>query len=301
MMVFRGVSERIPLKKLLGAVMGSEHHDVADMIKYVIVYTFIFEAIGTLIMGIHLQFYADKSLLNGINPWWWSLFHSVSAFNNAGFGLMNNNLVNFVKDPVINTVIGSLIVLGGIGYPVLNAAYYWFRRNIVKFRNPERLEDLKDDISGVASSVQIRVAIVGTVLLLLVGTIVTFFVEYNNAVIANYNFGETLMVSLFQSVSTRTAGFNTVDIGAFHIATLIIYMALMFIGANPAGTAGGIKIPTIAVLYGYIKDWFMAPRQPVMLLGRAISKFAVSHAIRLFFFSVILIGVITFGIALIEQ
>lgn len=105
--------------------------------------------------------------------------------------------------------------------------------------------------------------------------------EYGNATWSDFSDIDKLLVSFFHSVSTRTAGFNTVDLGAFHVTTVIFYMGLMFIGANPAGTAGGIKIPTVAVLYGYIKDWFKAPGQPVVLLNRRISKFALSHAIRL--------------------
>ncbi len=300
--VFRGLSERVPVRRLLGSVLNSEQHDVADMLKYVVIYTFGFEFIGFLIMGVHLQWFADPSILNGINPWWWSLFHSVSAFNNAGFGLLNNNLMSFVTDPVINLVIAMLIILGGLGYPVLIAIYFWFRtrvfsRNLTK----AKVANLRSDLSGVASLVQVRVALVGTVMLLVIGTVIPFIIEYSNPIQSNYSFTEKLLINFFQSVSTRTAGFNTIDIGALHISSLFLYMLLMFIGANPAGTAGGIKIPTVAVLYGYLKDWFAAPRQPVMLLGRSISKFAVSHAIRLLFFSIIFVGFVTFMVSAIES
>lgn len=300
--VFRGLSERTPMRRLLGSVLNSEQHDVSDMLKYVFLYTFVFEFVGFLIMGVHLQWFADPSLLQGTNPWWWSLFHSISAFNNAGFGLLNNNLMSFATDPVINFTIAALIILGGLGYPVLIAIYFWLRTRVFRFRLTQtRIDNLRRDLSGVASLVQVRVALIGTVLLLVVGTVIPFLIEYSNPIEMQYTFGEKLLINFFQSVSTRTAGFNTVDIGVLHISTIFLYMILMFIGANPAGTAGGIKIPTVAVLYGYVKDWFAAPRQPVTLVGRSISKFAVSHAIRLLFFSLIFVGLVTFLITVFEN
>lgn len=256
-----------------------------------------------MIMGTHLQCLAwsgNNSLTGGINSWWWSLFHSVSAFNNAGFSLMNNNMVNFIKDPTINLVIASLIILGGLGYPVL-IAIHTALYGIFSRKGDKKLAKLKEDAAGVISShVQMKVAILGTISLLLLGTLIPLLIDKNNPVLAGYSWKSRLMIAFFHSASTRTAGFNTIDIGALGTATLVFFMVLMFIGANPAGTAGGIKIPTIAVLYGYIKDWFRKPGEPVILFKRRVSKFAVSHAIRLFFFSALFISIIIFFIALNE-
>ncbi len=298
--VFRGLSEHVSVQGLLANVLDVNNHQVKDMLKYVFFYTFLFEGIAFLIMGFHLQFIADPALREGINPWWWSLFHSVSAFNNAGFGLQNSNLMLYVQDPVINLVISALIILGGLGYPVLIFLYAFIRSKF--FGQHSQLEkSLNEDVAGAASVVQVKVALWGTFLLLLFGFIVTLGIEWYNGVTNGLNVWEKMLVAFFQSVSTRTAGFNTIDIGALHISTLFFYMALMFIGANPAGTAGGIKIPTVAVLYGYVKDWFKAPGQPIMLLGRRISKFALSHAIRLFFFSAIFICAVVFTISILER
>jgi len=298
--IFRGLSERIALRNLMSSVLNSHSQDVWDMLKYVAFYTFAFEFLATIIMGIHLQFFADPELINNANPWWWALFHSVSAFNNAGFGLNSNNLVNFLHDPVINTVIASLIILGGLGYPVLIFISIWFREKILGRHNGTEKE-LKKDLSGVASLVQVKVALIGTFLLIALGTLLPLIVEIDNPILDGLSVPEKIMASVFQSVSTRTAGFNTIDIGGLHIATIFLYIGLMFVGANPAGTAGGIKIPTMAVLYGYIKDWFRQPGLPVTVLGRRISKFAVSHAIRLFFFSIIYIVVVVYLITTIEH
>lgn len=297
--IFKGLSERDSVRKVLASIMDTEHHDVLDMLKYVIIYTLLFEGIGALIMGVHLQWFADRSLLNGINPWWWAIFHSISAFNNAGFSLMQNNLMSFVTDPVINITIALLIIIGGLGYPVLIAIYMWLR-TMAKKNGLTQLK-LQHNFSGVASPVQVRIALYGTVTLLLAGIVIPLFVEQGSTWSSQYTFWQNVLIHFFQSASTRTAGFNTIDVGALHVTTLFLYMLLMFIGANPAGTAGGIKIPTVAVLYGYIKDWFGKPGEPVILFKRRISKFAVSHAVRLFFFSVIFIALITFAICYIER
>jgi trk system potassium uptake protein len=298
--LFRNVSERLSFKSLLASILDTKHTDVQDMLRYVFIYTFIFEFLGFLIMGVHLQWFADKGLLNGINPWWWALFHSISGFNNAGFGLLPNNLMSFVTDPIINLTIAGLIILGGLGYPVLIYIYLHFRSNVLRLRNGTE-KRLSSDFSGVASLVQVRVALIGTGTLLLAGTLLTYFVELHNPIMKGYNAAELLLISFFQSTSTRTAGFNTIDIGALHVATLFFYMLLMYIGANPAGTAGGIKIPTVAVLYGYMKDWFMKPGLPVMLQGTRISRFSLSHAIRLYSFSSLFIALIILLISFLER
>lgn len=299
MYVVRGISEHESFRGLLASILDTDPHRVRHMIKHVVFYTIFFEGLGFLIMGIHLH-NVDPALLSGVNPWWWSLFHSVSAFNNAGFSLNNNNLMNFATDPIISFVIAGLIIIGGLGYPVLVALHSKARKVLVS--NDRVQKALEEDVQGVvASGVQTRVALVGTALLLFVGTLVPLLVDWNNPVYANMNVAQKIVANFFQSVSTRTAGFNTVDIGALSTSTLFLFMALMYVGANPAGTAGGIKIPTLATLYGYIKDWFCAPGQPIRLFRRNISKFALSHAMRLFFFSMIAIGLVTFSIVTIES
>ena len=298
--IVKGLSEHQNFKNIMSGILDTEHHYVTHMIKRVIKYTLIFEIGGFLIMGIYLQWFVDPSMINNINPWWWSIFHSISAFNNAGFGLMNNNLINFVVDPIINITISILIIVGGLGYPVLIAAHTYFRKKVIR-KNDNIQNNLEDEEKGVvASPVQTRVAIIGTIILLSIGTFLPLIIDRHNPVLQNYSLPQKILIMFFHSTSTRTAGFNTIDIGALGVAVIFLYIILMFVGANPAGTAGGIKIPTLAVLYGYIKDWFKKPGIPVELFKRPVSRFALSHAIRLFFFSIIFITLITFLITLIE-
>ncbi len=298
--IVRGLSEGVSFRHLLSGVLDTEDYHVSTMLKHVFMYTFFFEGIAAMIMGIRLQWFSDPVLLQGLNPWWWSLFHSVSAFNNAGFGLLNNNLVNYVTDPVINLTIATLIIIGGIGYPVMIAIHAWLRLK-VRSRKDATQATLDASVREVmASPLQLRIALIGTLLLLMVGTIIPLLVEWNNPVMESHSIPEKVLIAFFQSTSTRTAGFNTVDIGVLGGATLLLYMILMFIGANPAGTGGGIKIPTIAVLYGFMVDWFKKPGSPVTLYRLVVSKFAVSHAIRLLFFSFVFMGSVSFLIMVAE-
>jgi trk system potassium uptake protein TrkH len=300
MAVSRGISEHATFQKIIGNILDTDGNQVRRMIRYVTLYTFLFEGTATLIMGTYLQFNPQLPL-HGINPWWWALFHSVSAFNNAGFGLLKTNLMEFVTDPVINLTIASLIILGGLGYPVLIGFHTYMRSKMITSvdKNQHRLIENMKPVA--ASSVQIRVAIVGTLLLLTLGTLIPFIDPSSMSLLEGYSLSQKLLIAFFQSVSTRTAGFNTIDVGGLGVATILFYIALMYVGANPAGTGGGIKIPTVAVLYGYIKDWFYEPGLPVKLLNRNVSKFAVSHAIRLFFISMAFIMLVTFLICLKES
>ena len=252
LLIVRGLTERETFRDLLSGILDVDRARVLHMMRHVAIYTFFIEGIGFLILGIHLQ--ANPSMIGDINPWWWALFHSISAFNNAGFGLMNDNLMHFVKDPLVNYVIASLIILGGLGYPVLIAIHASVRR--ILFRHDDVIQTALDrDVSGVvASSVQTRVVLTCTAFLLVIGTVIPLVVEWGNPVLQDMNIFQKITATFFQSVSTRTAGFNTIDIGALHVTSLFLYMMLMYIGASPAGTGGGIKIPTVAVLYGYIKD-----------------------------------------------
>lgn len=301
MYVVRGISEHESFRSLLANILDTDAHRVRHMIRHVVLYTLLFEGTAFLVMGSYLQWFVDPAVYDNLNPWWWALFHSVSAFNNAGFGLQNDNLMRFVTDPVIPTVVAALIIIGGLGYPVLIALHTKFRRGFVSRKDLVQ-KGLEQDVADVmASSVQMRVALVGTVLLLSLGTFIPLLLDWNNPVYAEMNLAQKVMANFFQSTSTRTAGFNTVDLGALSTATLFLFMMLMYIGANPAGTAGGVKITTLATLYGYIKDWFQKPGEPVKLFKRALSKFAVSHAMRLFFFSMIVIGLMTFLVSIIEM
>ncbi|HOC19575.1 MAG TPA: TrkH family potassium uptake protein [Vicinamibacterales bacterium] len=159
---------------------------------------------------------------------YYGLFHAVSAFNNAGFALFSDNLVRFRGDWLVNLVVCGLIVCGGLGFVVL--------RELGHARGLRRL------------SVHTRLVIGLTALLIVGATAALFFLEGRNpATLAQLPLHERLLASFFQAVTPRTAGFNTIDIGAMAPASLFLLMILMFIGASPGGTGGGVKVTTFGI------------------------------------------------------
>lgn len=162
---------------------------------------------------------------------WYGIFHSVTAFNNAGFALFSDSLIRFVADPWICLPIAAAIILGGIGFPVITQ----LRRYA---RDPLRW------------SMNTRLVLAGTLALLVFGTIyITVLESTNPQTIGNLPWYQKLLAGFFQSVQTRTAGFNSIDMSRVHEVTLIGMDFLMFVGGGPAGTAGGIKITTFLVLW----------------------------------------------------
>ncbi len=160
-----------------------------------------------------------------------AVFQSVSAFNNAGFTSFPDNLARFQGDPTVNLTIMLLIIMGGIGYIVISDTYRFFTGQVIRL------------------SFHTKMVYVTTLILVSAGTIVFFLVEGRNpGSIANLPFHQKVLVSLFHSVTTRTAGFNTVDIGRLAYPTLFAFILLMFIGASPGGTGGGIKTTTFSVM-----------------------------------------------------
>lgn len=162
---------------------------------------------------------------------WEGLFHSVSAFNNAGFALYSDNLMGFVGDPWICLPISAAVIIGGLGFPVL----FELRRN---YRLPARW------------SMHTKLVLLGSGVLLLGGTVFLALVEWTNrSTLAELPAGQRVLAAFFQSVVARTAGFNSIDISALHPVSWMGMDILMFIGGGPAGTAGGLKVTTFAVLF----------------------------------------------------
>lgn len=162
---------------------------------------------------------------------WLGVFHAVSSFNNAGFALFSDNLMAYATDPWICLPISAAIILGGLGFPV-----------IVQLRKHLR--------TPLKWTMNTRIVVAGTIVLLVLGSVYITAVEWNNpATLGAMDWPARLLAGFFQSVQTRTAGFNSIDIGQMDSASLLGMDVLMLIGAGPAGTAGGIKITTFAVLF----------------------------------------------------
>ena len=199
---------------------------VVKLAKYVLIFTFAIEGIGALILS--TRFIPIYGVGKGI---WYSVFHSISAFCNAGFDLIGNfqSLTPFVEDPIITITIALLIIIGGLGFVVIF--------ELLEFKQMKKL------------SLHTKLTLLMTAVLLIGGYIIVMALEYNNPnTMANLSFGGKLLSGFFHSVTPRTAGFNTLPMDQLMPGTLVMTMIFMFMGAGSAGTAGGVKVTTVGVL-----------------------------------------------------
>ena len=202
------------------------------MVRYVLVFTVTVQFFGALLLS--TQFVPEYGIGKGT---FFSVFHSISAFCNAGISLFP---VGLYTEPVrfayvLHLTIAGLIIVGGIGFPTL--------MDVLSPRSMrERLHEPWKNWKLLS-----RITIYTSAWLIVLGTIGFFLLEYFNT-LAHLNFVEALITSFFQSVTTRTAGYNTVDIGALSVPTLLMFIFLMFIGASPGSTGGGIKTTTFTII-----------------------------------------------------
>jgi trk system potassium uptake protein len=225
------------------------------LVRFIVISTLAVEAIGAMLL--------TWSFMNhGVElpeALWRGVFHAVSAFCNAGFALQTDNVMMLQSDPLALLVIAMLIIIGGLGFVVLS--WLWLRAIRLERRRPP---------------VQVRVVLWLSAALIVIGTIGYGALEWE-ASLAGLTPLDKLLNALFQSVSTRTAGFNSVDLTLMQPATMLIVMVLMFIGAAPGGTGGGIKVTTLAVLTAAIPD-IVGSRGGATLFGRSIGPAILQRA-----------------------
>jgi trk system potassium uptake protein TrkH len=194
-------------------------------LRWLVAFTIIMELAGTLLLAIRSV--PEMGWSQGL---YFSFFHAASAFNNAGVGLKSNSLMDYVGDPLINTVISGLFITGGIGFVVVADMY-----------NKRRFRDY---------SLHTKLMLVGTLAINLVAMLILLVLEYGNPNTLGSlpSLSAKLWAAWFQAVSPRTAGFNTLDISELMPASAFLIMGLMFIGAGAGSTASGIKLSTFIVL-----------------------------------------------------
>ena len=213
---------------------------------------------------------------------WNGVFHSISAFNNAGFALYSDNLMGFVSDPWICLPIAAAVIIGGLGFPVL----FELRR---QYRRP------------IHWSMHTKLVLVGSAILLAGGTAFLTAAEWTNpATLGGLPPQERLLGGFFQSVITRTAGFNSIDIAQMHPVSWLGMDILMFIGGGPAGTAGGLKITTFAVLF-FILTTELRGGTAVNIFGKRLSRAVHRQAITVVLLAIALVVASTMFLMLITD
>ena len=256
----------------------------SNLVRSIIATTMIFEITGIFLLL--KTFVEEFGWSTGL---WYSIFHSISAWNNAGFSLFSDSLVSYRSSWSINLIIPALVIFGGIGYQVIIEMYLWIANKI------------KGKSERFCFSLNFKVVVSTTLLLLLVGTIAFFLTELHNPVtLANLSFKDKFLAAWFQSMSTRTAGFNSIDLGNMTTAGLFITMGFMFIGASPSGTGGGIKTTTFRILYNSTKS-VLQGKNEVVLYQREVPSTLILKAVAVVFGTAASIVLVTIFIASIDS
>ncbi|MFH7029272.1 MAG: TrkH family potassium uptake protein [Heteroscytonema crispum UTEX LB 1556] len=252
-----------------------------QIIRSIIATTLIFEISGVFLLMIAFvpKYGWDKGL-------WLAIFHSINAWNNAGFSLFKDNLIGYQSSVLVVFTITGLIVFGGIGYQVILEMYLWMRDRILKKQ------------AKIMLSLDFKVATSTTIILLILGTIAFLGVELRNPeTFGNLGIKNQLLLAWFQSVTPRTAGFNTIDISKMTTAGLFMTIAFMFIGASPGGTGGGMKTTTLRVLTSCTKA-ILQGKEEVLLYERKIAISLILKAVGVLIGSVATVIASTILIAL---
>jgi trk system potassium uptake protein TrkH len=210
------------------------------------------------------------------------VFHAISAFNNAGFGLFPDSMTRWVGHPLVNLTMPLLIVVGGIGFSVLTDLYY--HRSWRRF------------------SLHTRLMLAGTAVLIVWSTATFALIEWNNpdTLAGLATTGDKLMASVFQALTTRTAGFNTVDVAELEQSTQLLFILLMMIGGGSASTAGGIKVTTFIVALAATVAFLRRRSQPVAF-RRSLGHEEVMKVLALISLAMMLVMTATFVLSLTQR
>jgi len=242
------------------------------LLVYIICITFTIEAAGALALFFRWHAVTGWPVHAVIER---AVFHSVSGFCNAGFSLFRTSFVDFAGDPVINIIIIALIVAGGIGFVVIMDLIGLF----IKKDGPKRL------------SLQSKIVLSVSAILIVAGMAAILLFEKDNT-IRGLSFSGKLWSSFFQSVTARTTGFNSLPIDKLAVPSMLVLILLMFIGASPGSTGGGIKTCTFAVIAASVWS-MMKNRKKVMLFGRSVPHKIVRESLLIFFLSAAWIFIFT--------
>ncbi|MGB7416081.1 MAG: TrkH family potassium uptake protein [Thermosynechococcaceae cyanobacterium] len=216
---------------------------------------------------------------------WFALFHSVSAWNNAGFSLFSDSLTGYQSSLLMHLVIPALVIFGGIGYETLFEAYLWMC---------DRIAGKKERM---VFSLNFRVVTSTTLLLLGLGTVTFFLIEVRNPdTLGALRLNEQILAAWFQSMTARTAGFNSIDVGSMTTSGLFVTIALMFVGASPGGTGGGLKTTTLRILASSTQA-ILRGHEEVCMYERAIPFPLILKAIGVFLGSIMTVVTVTTLIA----
>ncbi|WP_372745937.1 TrkH family potassium uptake protein [Lutibacter sp.] len=283
---FKGVSS-YENQLILSDMTNSEKiGEVFNTLSRIIVITFTIEIIGALLIFFSL----NSSLFDGVfNQVFFAIFHSISAFCNAGFSTLQNGLyeTGFRFNYILQFLLILLLILGGLGFPILvnilKYSKYYLTRKLLGIKS------WKKQYKPWVLSLNSRITLITTFSLLVIGTVSFYLSEYNNALAEHHGIGK-FVTALFGSATPRTAGFNTVDMTTLTVPTIMVTILLMWIGASPASTGGGIKTSTFAIaVLNFIS--LAKGKSRIEIYRREIADSTVRRAFAAISLSLIIIGI----------
>ncbi len=253
-----------------------------DLLRDIFLLTFIIEASGAILLA--FAFVPKLGLAAGLYS---AIFHSISAFCNAGFSLFSDSMIGFRDNPLVNVTLILLIVLGGIGFLVIRELVQYTVTTCRVKKRPPRL------------SLHTKIVVTTTATLIISGALIIGFLEGQQA-FAAMPFGEKVWTSLFQSVTARTAGFNSFDLSLFEVPTLFFITFLMFIGASPGSAGGGVKTTSLALFFAIFLSRLRG-RQTTSLFRRTIPDDIINKALALVLLAITLIGIALFALLVVQN
>jgi len=276
--IILGQRINLKLENIMYQVVGGSYAvNVFQLLKSIVLVTLVIESVGTLLL--FARFAQDFQPMKAL---FLALFHAVSAFCNAGFSPLGNNLVSYVDSFMVNMVITALIIAGGLGFSV-----------IIDLQHHALKKDRARKLN-----LHTKIVLVTTAFLLVLGFTVFYLAEYNGAM-RGFSIHRRILGSWFQSVTLRTAGFNTIDLSQIGKASVLISIVLMFIGASPGSTGGGIKTTSFAVLTLSVISLLKGKRH-ISVFKRRIHEYNFREATGLIMLSITIILVVLFFLMLVE-
>ena len=268
-------------RMMVGEVFSPEPLEhFSTLLKTVVLVTLGIELTGAALL--FTVFHQKMSMAKAI---YFSIFHSISSFCNAGFSLFSNSFSDFKGNTLINTVVPLLIIIGGIGFIIILEVYYYLTR----FRQKRPFK----------FSLHTKITVFVTVLLIPLGAVIFWLVErsYSLQVLPP---AQQFFISLFQSITPRTAGFNTVDFSILSNPILFFIIIFMFIGASPGSTGGGVKTTTVGILIANLISRLRGSER-VNIFRRTLHEEVINRASIIVLSAIIIIAVITFGVLIVER
>nr|WP_246051865.1 potassium transporter TrkG [Leptospira idonii] len=336
-LVIKGISRNSKFNAFASAAIdkGEEteklkSNEVNRMLLSIINISFTLEFLGAIGLYLHMP----EGTEGPNERWFFSMFTAISAFNNAGFSI-TNDLSALRYDPFSLCIVSGLVILGGIGFPVIillekilltvlfrivsrieiSTETILLRKTLTTGRIPKlllfptefsafleaRIHNYNLHLRGESTRIQSKLLTYGSLTLLVFGGLGFYFLERGNPhTFAKLEFWDRVANAFFISACSRTAGFATMDFANLNDASVIIIVVLMFIGGGPQGTAGGIKITTFVLLLAYLKN-VIQPYKPVMLFGEVVSKNSVAIAIRVYFLATLSLALAFIVLGIVDQ